>query len=97
MPAKPSAAALRSASSGKFLALVPARRVRQPFVLRELPRGFLERALVVGEVEIHAAIMGTDGGRDGNRQRALASAPAGHSASRQYSAIATVSAAPTRQ
>ena len=37
----------------KFLPCVPARRVWQPFVDRELARGFLEGALLVGKGEVH--------------------------------------------
>src|ERR1700722_10386862 len=49
----------------ELLPLVPARGVRQPFVMGEVARGLLERALLVGEGEIHAERLG---GATGRRQ-----------------------------
>src|SRR5262249_13539296 len=52
-PGKAERGGLPQRRFGEFLALVPARGVPQPFLARELARGVLEGALLVGEIEIH--------------------------------------------
>ena len=53
MPPKPSAAAARSVATGKIAALVPFARRAAPSRRGEAARGLLERALLLGELEIH--------------------------------------------